>query len=255
MTRHYHEDLTGKIFGKLTVIKRSDDYISPQGKHHIRYLCICSCDEKNETLVMSHALTGNRIKSCGCGIKESTSKRMLKNLVDKKFGKLTVIKRIADRFDSQGIRLTNWLCQCDCGNFINVISNSLLRGNTKSCGCLHESFIASKLKEFCYIKYNSTNEYYTTISNEKNKHVYYDIFIPEYALFVEIHGEQHYEYVEFFHRNIETFYNSQLIDKIKKEYAEDNGFYLEVDLRIIKSTEEAIVLVVQKINEIITKNI
>ena len=31
-----------------------------------------------------------------------------------------------------------WLCQCDCGKLTEVKSNDLLRGNTKSCGCLQK---------------------------------------------------------------------------------------------------------------------
>ena len=29
-----------------------------------------------------------------------------------------------------------WLCKCDCGNFITVLSSSLKREHTRSCGCL-----------------------------------------------------------------------------------------------------------------------
>lgn len=29
-----------------------------------------------------------------------------------------------------------YICQCDCGNITYVKRNSLLNGNTKSCGCL-----------------------------------------------------------------------------------------------------------------------
>lgn len=53
------------------------------------------------------------------------------DLTGMKFGKLTAIKRA----DNIGIK-TAWECQCDCGNKIVVMSNSLRTGNTKSCGCL-----------------------------------------------------------------------------------------------------------------------
>lgn len=50
------------------------------------------------------------------------------DLIGKKFGRLEVID-----FDS----LENkWLCRCDCGNTNKVITSSLNRGNTRSCGCL-----------------------------------------------------------------------------------------------------------------------
>lgn len=32
---------------------------------------------------------------------------------------------------------SKWLCKCKCGNEFIVIGNNLVRGITKSCGCLH----------------------------------------------------------------------------------------------------------------------
>jgi hypothetical protein len=29
-----------------------------------------------------------------------------------------------------------WLCECSCGNSNKVVTHDLIRGNTKSCGCL-----------------------------------------------------------------------------------------------------------------------
>ena len=52
------------------------------------------------------------------------------DLTGQKFGRLTVI--------GQGARKRNritWHCICECGKSVDVLSNSLLAGNTKSCGC------------------------------------------------------------------------------------------------------------------------
>ena len=35
--------LTGKVFGKLTVLGRGEDYISPSGSHLLRWKCLCEC--------------------------------------------------------------------------------------------------------------------------------------------------------------------------------------------------------------------
>jgi len=53
------------------------------------------------------------------------------DLTGKRFGKLTVKKRV--EVDRKG---TFWECKCDCGNVKVVIGNHLKSGNTKSCGCL-----------------------------------------------------------------------------------------------------------------------
>lgn len=55
-----------------------------------------------------------------------------KNLAGMKIGRLTVLERVGTNKNYCAI----WLCQCECGKKITVISNSLLSGNTKSCGCL-----------------------------------------------------------------------------------------------------------------------
>lgn len=36
-------DLTGQRFGKVVVVKREDDYISPSGFHSASWLCLCDC--------------------------------------------------------------------------------------------------------------------------------------------------------------------------------------------------------------------
>ena len=59
------EDLTGKKFGLLTVIKQTDDYIAPKGRHYDRWWCKCECG--NELAVVGyHLKEKNKIKSCGC---------------------------------------------------------------------------------------------------------------------------------------------------------------------------------------------
>lgn len=62
------KDLTDMKFGRLTALKRVEDYISPNGTHKIQWLCKCECG--NETVVLGQSLTGNLIKSCGCLQKE-----------------------------------------------------------------------------------------------------------------------------------------------------------------------------------------
>jgi len=53
------------------------------------------------------------------------------NLVGRRFGKLTVLRRHERcTFDSVW-----WECQCDCGKISVVIGQTLREGRTKSCGC------------------------------------------------------------------------------------------------------------------------
>lgn len=51
---------------KLTVIKQADDYVSKKGVHHARWLCECSCEDRNKVIVKGSDITHGKIKSCGC---------------------------------------------------------------------------------------------------------------------------------------------------------------------------------------------
>ena len=57
-------DLTGKRFGKLIVIKRADDYVSPSGYVAVNWLCQCDCGE--QTVVRGCNLKSGSSTSCGC---------------------------------------------------------------------------------------------------------------------------------------------------------------------------------------------
>lgn len=61
---------------------------------------------------------------------------MIRNLSGQKFGRLTVIKDTGRRSTSGNNVI--WLCECDCGNFIEVRGCNLTtkRRPQKSCGCL-----------------------------------------------------------------------------------------------------------------------
>lgn len=55
------------------------------------------------------------------------------DLIKKRFGKLTVVRRVTNTKDNKA----RWLCLCDCGSKKNIIGCDLRNGHTKSCGCLH----------------------------------------------------------------------------------------------------------------------
>lgn len=80
------------------------------------------------------------------------------DLTGRKFGRLKVIKMADYR---KGVRVV-WVCQCDCGNIIDIPGVNLTRKNgTKSCGCIskkHGMFgtriynVWHTMKERCYVK-------------------------------------------------------------------------------------------------------
>lgn len=57
----------------------------------------------------------------------------------------------------------------------------------------------------------------------KNDIIYLDFYIPLIKTCVEVHGEQHYKFVPYFHTNIVGFARSKLKDKEKKLWCEINN--------------------------------
>lgn len=81
------EDLTGKVFGRLTVLEQANDYVSPLGEHYAQWLCECSCPEHKRVIVVgSNLKKKNGTRSCGCinkeKLKEMEHKRAKENKRD-----------------------------------------------------------------------------------------------------------------------------------------------------------------------------
>jgi len=58
-------DLTGKRFGRLTVVSRAEN----NKRGEVQWLCKCDCG--NETITRGNSLTMGRVKSCGCYAREN----------------------------------------------------------------------------------------------------------------------------------------------------------------------------------------
>lgn len=70
--------------------------------------------------------------------------RPLLDLTGRVFERLTVIDRAPTYVRASGKRLTRWNCRCICGTEVVVLTESLVGGNTRSCGC----FLSSRMKDF-----------------------------------------------------------------------------------------------------------
>lgn len=57
-------DLTGKRFGRLFVLKRTENRRTAGGRSQIQYQCKCDCG--NVIIVIGEALRSGNTKSCGC---------------------------------------------------------------------------------------------------------------------------------------------------------------------------------------------
>lgn len=125
-------DLSGSIFGKLTVISLYEIKKYKSGGSKAIWKCVCECGTiKN---ISSGTLKQGFTKSCG---KLSCRPYKLKyDLVNQKFGFLT-----AKSFQRG---TGKWLCECECGNISYITTGSLVQGCTRSCGCKTIEMISNK---------------------------------------------------------------------------------------------------------------
>ena len=66
--------------------------------------------------------------------------KLLNDLSGKKFGRVTVIKRVENKNNRVA-----YLCKCDCGNEFITLSQHLVSGCTKSCGCLNREKASKRM--------------------------------------------------------------------------------------------------------------
>lgn len=124
------ENLVGKRYGKLVVEKEVKDDLG-----HKAWLCRCDCG--GERIASTRQLKKADVKTCGC------YKREIEDLKDKVFGRLKVVSYHGK---INKAKEHSWNCVCECGNKVLVTHGNLLRGSTRSCGCLLED-INDEVKE------------------------------------------------------------------------------------------------------------
>lgn len=97
------KDLTGLKFGKLQVIENTGR--TKNGK--LLWKCKCECGRIKD--IISGNLVQKLTKSCGVCVKTP-------DLIGKRFGDITVVKRLGYRKASDNKNKTYWLCVDDKGN-------------------------------------------------------------------------------------------------------------------------------------------
>ena len=128
-------DLTGKVFGQLTVLER----VKLPGENESNWRCRCTCG--NEVVVIAGNLKRGTSQSCGCTAHQRQAMQRIIDLVGQKFGRLKVLYMN----DRSTTRYVSWHCMCDCGNECDVDGQNLTSGHTKSCGCLQKE-VASDVR-------------------------------------------------------------------------------------------------------------
>ena len=122
-------DLTGKKFGKLTVIERNNSF-----KKVVRWVCKCDCG--NIKIVRGYCLKDGSTISCGCLLgKRNKGKRRdkkAKEHIGERFNKMTIVDIEPQKGNQRGYRM---VCECDCGNITSQVYADLKNEKVFSCGC------------------------------------------------------------------------------------------------------------------------
>ncbi len=222
-------DLSGKTFYRLTVICRVDDFVSPiNGKHRSRWKCRCECGKIVE--VNGSDLTSGNTHSCGCYKLDKTSETHFQDLSGRRFGMLTVIKRVEDYVTLEsGRSRPQFLCRCDCGNEKIIQKDSLMNG-TISCGCIN-SRGEREIAEFLRANNISFEVQYSfaDLKGVGDVLLHFDFAIKDLSgnllSLIEYQGEQHFVPIPFF--GGETKYEKQSKnDDLKRKYCKEHEIIL-----------------------------
>ncbi|PZT57471.1 hypothetical protein [Paenibacillus silvae] len=150
--------LVNRIFGHWKVLELA----APKKNTHLKqWKCICTlCCKKVKNIPETYLLRGVT-NSCGCNKNENK----LKDLSGKRFGFLTVIKRIG-----LSGHTPTWLCVCDCGGDRIVPRNDLKRRDGREithCGCKNMESVNGFIICEDYVVGNTTRgwEFYFDIND------------------------------------------------------------------------------------------
>lgn len=209
----YREDqnIIGEKFGRLTVL----EFVGIENDEAMyRFLCDCGKIIKKSL----HSVKSGNTRSCGCLLDDFRNSTKY-DIIGQRFGKL-VVESYAGSNKFGG---TDFNCLCDCGRATVVSRNSLVQGNTKSCGCMRsigENNIRQILEDK-EIRYKSQYSFHDLLS-ESGGYPLYDFAILDnennVERLIEFDGEQHQRPYDYFGGE-EKFLKVQKNDSLKNQYA------------------------------------
>lgn len=126
-------DLTGQVFGELTVLHRVD---KPKNLTYSCAFWLCQCSCGKQKAFPSNSLRSGKATSCGCQTSNKLTKQRSIDITGKRFGNLTVLQQVPR---PEGMSAGAYFkCKCDCGNEKIIMGKSLRSGKTKTCGCHYD---------------------------------------------------------------------------------------------------------------------
>lgn len=229
------KDLTGKKFGRLTVLEIDYDYAKRNNLKNTKIYWKCRCDCKNIVSVLGNSLVKGETTSCGCYQKECTKNIYFRDLSGERFDKLLVLNRNLEFEKIKRAEMSSkdvyYNCICDCGNKCIRTARDLRRPGKHSCGCISKSVGEYSIEQL--LKENNISFIYDEAYFKDLKLITgglgrYDFILLNNNLpyrLIEFDGEQHYFKINFF-GNEKEFKNRIINDKIKNKYALEHNLPL-----------------------------
>lgn len=205
-------DLTNQIFGFWKVIGYDEEKSKKQ--KNACWICECQlCGTKSS--VRGSALQSGRSTKCdSCNRHKITTDE-----VGNKYNNLLVQQFIGTKNNRK-----MWLCQCDCGNYIEVSTTDLRTGAVKSCGKCpnresHGEQTIRKILDQANISY--VREYvFPDLIYDTGYRPRFDFYIIENNYIIEYDGIQHFKSDPCLTswNTTENVQKTQERDKIKNQY-------------------------------------
>lgn len=134
-------NLTGKKFGRLLVLKKSEN-IKAKG---VFWFCVCDCGG-TKNISGANLTKEHGTLSCGCLAKELSKIRReqaAKDITGQKFKMLTAV-----RFSKRVKNVLFWIFKCECGKEKEMKKGGVvsLKSNTLSCGCYSKKINSERIK-------------------------------------------------------------------------------------------------------------
>lgn len=180
-------DETGHKYGRLKVLQRSQDYISPSGGHRVIWKCQCDCGQLVD--VDGTSLRSGRTISCGCYRLEKVANRSNDVYIGKTFHYITILNKTNEKYaEIESL----WKCKCNlCGSIITLPTARLK--TQISCGCLRDSYGVSIIKELLdnnNILYETEKTFHDCIFPDTKRKARFDFYINSKYI-IEFDGPQH----------------------------------------------------------------
>lgn len=214
-------DLTGRKFGRLTVLERAEDVRYKNGAMAVQWKCRCDCG--NIVIKRTQGILNGKTKSCGClrdEIGNNPFEFEIGQEIETKYGKFVVKNRIREERETTRIRDKKYVCKCqNCGEENTILEHTLMSGIGSCRACsdsrsFGERFFYWFLKQF---DIDFDTEYSPKWARRKK----YDFYLKRNGkdYIVEIDGAQHIKRYAYIGHSYDEVVK---IDREKEKVARDN---------------------------------